>query len=257
MKPIVNTGQLRGMGWFIALLFGLFVVMSAVQHRSSAEVKAVEVDIEPLPNGVLLIRPVDVQKAIEKSFGYRFEGKPLRMVEVDRLERVLEKDPLVKDADVYFDARNVVRVGIVQREPIIRVIDKNGFNYYLDKDGVRMPLSEHFTARVLVATGHIPPHVPDFLERKKHVLKHLFELSRTIHQDPFLNPMIGQIYTSSNGEFILSPVIGDQKIVFGKHEETDEKIQNLKIFYKEAMPHEGWRKYRYIDVRYRGQVVAK
>jgi cell division protein FtsQ len=257
MKQMVNKEQIRGAGWIFALLLGVFVVLSAVQHRGRSEVKAVEVDIEPLPSGAMLIRPVDVKELIERSFGYQFEGRPLRMIELERLERVLEKDPLVLDADVYFDARSVVRVGLVQREPILRVIDKHGLNYYLDKDGNQMPLSKHFTARVLVATGHIPPHVPDFLERKKHVLRNLFDLSRIIRNDEFLHPLIGQVYVSSNGDFILTPVVGDQKIIFGKHEETEDKIQNLKIFYREALPYEGWRKYRYIDVRYRGQVVAK
>jgi cell division protein FtsQ len=69
--------------------------------------------------------------------------------------------------------------------------------------------------------------------------------------------MIGQIFVSSNGDFILAPLIGDQKIVFGKYEDAQDKIQNLKIFYREAMPYEGWRKYRSIDVRFRGQVICK
>ena len=120
-----------------------------------------------------------------------------------------------------------------------------------------MPLSKHFTARVVVATGSIPVYVPDFLEREKHLLRQLFLLSTELRKDAFLNAMIGQIFVSSNGDFILAPLIGDQKIVFGKYEDAQDKIQNLKIFYREAMPYEGWRKYRSIDVRFRGQVICK
>jgi cell division protein FtsQ len=255
-NPITRQ-QLKAMGWMLTLIIGAMIVLSAVNHRKSAAVKGVEVDIRPLPNGEMLMQPVDVREMIHKAFGYEFESRSVRTVEIERLERVLEKDPLVLNADVYLDARDMVRVSVTQREPIIRIIDKDGWNYYLDKNGKRMPLSKHFTARVIVATGQIPAYVPDFLQREKHLLRQLLLLSRDIREDEFLYVMIGQIFVSSNGDFILAPLIGDQKIVFGKYEDARDKLQNLKVFYREAMPYEGWRKYRSIDVRFRGQVICK
>lgn len=253
----ITRQQLKALGWMATLLIGAMIVLSAVNHRKSSAVKGVEVDIKPLPNGDLLMQPVDVTELIHKAFGYEFQSRSVRTVEIERLEKVLEKDPLVQDAEVYLDARDFVRVSVTQREPVIRIIDKDGWNYYLDKNGKRMPLSKHFTARVVVATGSIPAYVPDFLQREKHILRQLFLLSQDLRNDAFLSAMIGQVFVSSNGDFILAPLIGDQKIVFGKYEDAKEKIQNLKIFYREAMPYEGWRKYRSIDVRYRGQVICK
>jgi len=253
----ITRQQLKALGWMATLLIGAMIVLSAVNHRKSSAVKGVEVDIKPLPNGDLLMQPVDVTELIHKAFGYEFQSRSVRTVEIERLEKVLEKDPLVQDAEVYLDARDFVRVSVTQREPVIRIIDKDGWNYYLDKNGKRMPLSKHFTARVVVATGSIPAYVPDFLQRERHILRQLFMLSQDLRNDAFLSAMIGQVFVSSNGDFILAPLIGDQKIVFGKYEDAKEKIQNLKIFYREAMPYEGWRKYRSIDVRYRGQVICK
>lgn len=253
----ITRQQLKALGWMATLLIGAMIVLSAVNHRKSSAVKGVEVDIKPLPNGDLLMQPVDVTELIHKAFGYEFQSRSVRTVEIERLEKVLEKDPLVQDAEVYLDARDFVRVSVTQREPVIRIIDKDGWNYYLDKNGKRMPLSKHFTARVVVATGNIPAYVPDFLQREKHILRQLFMLSQDLRNDAFLSAMVGQVFVSSNGDFILAPLIGDQKIVFGKYEDAKEKIQNLKIFYREAMPYEGWRKYRSIDVRYRGQVICK
>jgi cell division protein FtsQ len=34
-------------------------------------------------------------------------------------------------------------------------------------------------------------------------------------------------------------------------------LNRLKIFYKEGMPYEGWRKYETINLKYSGQVVCK
>lgn len=256
-KNVITRQQLKALGWMASLLVGAVVILAAVNHRKGSAVKGVEVEIKPLPNGDLLMQPVDVRELIHKAFGYEFESRSVRTVEIDRLERVLEKDPLVEDAEVYLDSRDFVRVSVTQKEPVIRIIDKDGWNYYLDKTGKRMPLSKHFTARVVVATGSIPEYVSDYLLRERHLLRHLFLLSQDLRNDAFLNAMIGQIFVSSNGDFILAPMIGDQKIVFGKYEDAPDKIKNLKIFYREAMPYEGWRKYRSIDVRFRGQVICK
>ncbi|MCD8495579.1 MAG: hypothetical protein LRY45_02460 [Bacteroides graminisolvens] len=54
---------------------------------------------------------------------------------MERIERVLEEDPFVVDADAYVDSRSRVNVKISQREPMLRIIDNNGLNYYLDADG--------------------------------------------------------------------------------------------------------------------------
>ena len=160
------------------------------------------------------------------------------------------------NADVFVDAKNQVHIEIEQREPVLRIIDKNGLNYYLDKFGKKMPLSKHFTARVLVATGNIPPFDPDFLQRKKHILKDLFELTNIILKDEFLEPMMEQIYVTSEKEFELSPNLGDQKILLGKMDNIDDKLFYLKTFYKEAMPYKGWQKYKTINLKFKGQVVA-
>jgi cell division protein FtsQ len=249
--------QMRQLGWTVGLFLGGLLIISAVEQKSGSLVQGIKVDIEPLPGGNLMIKPEDVLSTVGHSFGFHLEGLPIKAIEVQRLEKVLEEDPLIKDANVYMDSRNFVRIGIEQREPVLRVIDRNGLNYYLDKDGVKMPLSKHLTARVLVATGNIPPHVPDFLERKHNVIKDLFALSNDLRNDEFLHAQIEQVYVSSNKEFVLVPMVGDQKIIFGHYEDALDKFQNLKIFYKEGLPYEGWRKYRRIDLRYRGQVVCK
>ena len=35
------------------------------------------------------------------------------------------------------------------------------------------------------------------------------------------------------------------------------KLEKLKVFYQQAIANEGWRKYKNIDLRYKGQVVAE
>ncbi len=248
---------LKRASWLLVLVFSIAIIFSAVERRESSRVQGMDIHIKALDGENSLIKPQDIQLTLERSLGATIEGFYLNTVDVERLERVLEDDPFIENADVFVDAKNIVNVNIKQREPILRIIDNNGLNYYLDEDGNKMPLSKHFAARVLVATGNIPPHDPGFLERKRHLLKDVFLLANKIREDDFYNALFEQVHISNKGELTLIPKIGDQKIIFGTIDNTDEKLKNLKIFYQEGMPYEGWQKYRTIDVRFKGQVVCE
>lgn len=249
--------MLKRLGWIAGLFAAAILVISAIEKKEASFTGELFIDIVPLEGGNKLITDEDIRTTIDRSFGFKLEGLPLVQLDVGRLERVLEADPFIIDADVFVDATNNIKIGVRQRQPVLRLIDNNGLNYYLDQDGIKMPLSKHFSARVLVASGNIPPHVPDFMERKKHLLKDLFELAQMLREDPFYNALIEQIHVSSRGAFTLIPKVGDQKINFGRYELAEKKLKNLKIFYQEGLPYEGWQKYRSFSVEFDGQVVAR
>jgi cell division protein FtsQ len=250
------TGAIKRIGWTAMLLLTAVLVISAIEYKQTSTIKTVDISIEPLGDTTLLIQQGDVMLSLDRRFGYRFDERPIKAVDVERIERVLEEEPFIKDADVYINAANIIKIFITQRQPILRVIDKNGLNYYLDEEGFKMPLSKHFTTRTLVATGNIPPHVPDFLEREKHVLKDLFALTQMILADDFWSTMIEQVYISNSGDFVFVPMIGDQRIIFGKIQDAEEKFRNLKAFYDRAVPVYGWKKYQTINLKFKGQVIC-
>ena len=55
----------------------------------------------------------------------------------------------------------------------------------------------------------------------------------------------------------MAPKLGNQKIFLGKYDNIEIKLENLKIFYQKAIAQEGWRKYKNIDLRFKGQVIAE
>ena len=248
---------LKRVGWVGLIFLSAALVISAIERKDTSLAASVDIDIEPLPDSTWLINDEDIFTSIQRSFGFQMEGLPLSALDVGRLERVLNEDPFILEADVFVDAKNTLHIGIEQREPTLRIIDKNGLNYYLDGSGYKMPLSKHFSARVLVATGNIPPHVPDFLDRKKHVLKDLFQLKDLILEDDFFNALVEQIYVSNRNNYILIPKIGKQKIILGSMSDIENKLARLKTFYEEAVPYEGWRKYKTINLSFNDQVVCK
>lgn len=248
--------SLRRLGNLAGLFVLLAILIAAVERKEARVVNRVLVEITPLEEERYLIDSADVVRLIVRTFGYGLEQLPLARVETERLERVLRADPFVADAEVFVDAEVNVHIAIRQREPILRVIDSNGKNYYLDAEGNQLPLSSHYTPRILVATGNIPPYVADFLEKESYVLKDLFTLTQMILDDPFLMPMTEQIHVSNNKEFTLIPKLGRQKILLGGAQHLEKKLDYLKLYYEKALPFSGWKKYRALDLRYEGQIIG-
>ena len=249
-------GVLKRVFWiaFFFVIAGL--VVSSVEKKKGSVATDILIDIEQLEVGFSLINKEDVLMIIDRSFGFSLTGIPIGSIDVERVERVLNADPFVKDADVYIDAQNLVHIELTQRQPVLRIIDKNGLSYYLDSEGGYVPTSKHYTPRVIVATGNIDPFDRDYLTKKKHVLKDLYILTQRIMNDEFLEPLIEQIYVSQTGDYQLIPKVGDQKIILGGMDRLEEKILYLKNFYKEAMPYKGWQRYKTINLTFKGQVVA-
>lgn len=243
--------------WVLFLVVVGVLLFAAVRRKKESFADNVAVAVQPLANGEKLISERDVKTALMRAFGNTLEGTELGELEVGRMERVLEEDPFVRDAQMYVDQHNTLHFEIEQREPILRILDNTGANYYLDKNGVKMPPSKNFAARVLVGTGNIAPHTPDFLEKKRNSLKDLFILTNKIMEDEFLGGFIQQIHINNAGDFILVPLIGNQKILLGSIRQLEDKFRRLKIFYREGMPYSGWGKYETINLKYDRQVVCR
>ena len=242
--------------WMTVLVGGAILVLSAVEFKRSSRVAEMNITIQPLSGNAYLLTEQDVRAAISRSFGMQMEGQQLGALDIDKIEKSLEDEAFILNAEVFLDARNKLFVDVTQRKPVLRIIDAKGANYYIDESGVRLPLSSYHSPRTLVATGNIPDFTEDFQLRKSHLIKDLFEMATHIREDELLSRLIEQVHVDIRGEMILVPKIGRQKIDFGTFENADQKLRKLKIFYLEGMPYLGWRKYERINLKYKNQVVA-
>ena len=249
----------RTYGWVvIALVVGLLAI-SALSAREASLVRTVAPVIKPLPEGAALVTEEELLDRLAASFTKPLGELTLADIDVKRVEAVLEGQAFVADADAYVDDDLQLNISVTQRIPLLRVMAENGQDYYLDEDGVRMPLSESYTARVPVASGHVILWSDDFMEREDNQLRDLVALARYLRTDEFLNALVEQVYVNNNGELVLAPKVGDQVIYLGRYHETKsrERLERLKVFYREGLPYEGWRKYKSFDLRFADQVIAK
>jgi cell division protein FtsQ len=188
---------------------------------------------------------------------------------VRSIERAISAMAEVKEVNVYKHLGDKWEIKLALRKPIARIFNTSGQSYYLDQDGFMMYRSTLHTARVLVFSGAIRdvynPHLNcDFINnpnlKSSQKISQIYRISNYVCNDPLMHKLIGQVYLQPNGDFILIPLVGEQQIVFGPARSTKEvsdKFERLTHFYKEALPHEGWNKYKEISVKYEGQIVCR
>ncbi len=196
-------------------------------------------------------------KHILFSAGDSLIGREVDQIPTSLLELLIRKNKYVKDAEVYIDVKGNLHVNVIQRSPLLRILNLQNMSYYVDEDGYKMPLSALYSARVLVANGNIEEEydvINDTIHSQK--IKDLYFLAGYIKKDVFWDAQIEQIFIEQNNDLIMIPRLGDHKIVLGDTSRIDEKFENLMVFYKKALPKVGWETYHTISVKYKGQVVC-
>lgn len=221
------------------------------------DLQKVAVDIIDLKDKKNLLDEKLILSKCKHFLGYDISLSKIGELDLRALESKLGEDSRVKNAEVFVDNRNVLHIGILQRQPIVRVNGEDSA-YYLDEEGGMVPLVAGATLRVPIATGSVGRYDEEkiFGDKPNH-LKDLYNMAKHIHEDEFLSSLIEQINVDATGEFTLVPKVGKQQLVFGKAEHLQDRFDNLKIFYKEGMPKVGWRKYDKLVLNWEGQVVAK
>jgi cell division protein FtsQ len=236
--------------WILAGTGTLVLFVAAMQKKSAKLFKDVQIEVTGATEHVF-VDEKDI-KEILKTKG-NFTGVSMIRVDLRNIEEDLEKDPWIKNAELFFDNNQVLQVNITEREPIARIFTVRGNSFYLDSSGKVLPLSEKLSARVPVFTGF--PFGKKLSKPDSLLLKDVISLSNYIHADSFWNAQIAQIDITGN-EFDMVPVIGNHIIRFGEANDMEIKFKKLFSFYKTVSTRVGFDKYETINLKYDGQIVA-
>ena len=175
---------------------------------------------------------------------------------MEKLEYILAKSPYVESIKVYTNLSGQIILDVVEREPIVRVINTGYVDYYIDKSGLRMPVSDKFAARLLVVNGNIRDRYAYKDSIHDPVLLDAYKLASFIYADEYWKAQIEGIYINEDLEFELIPRIGDLYVLFGNTDNMIEKFEHLLLFYKECMQQFGWKDYKEINLKFEGQIVC-
>ncbi len=204
------------------------------------------------------------------SYGFRPGNDPVVTVNIKELEQSFDEMPAVRKAEVYTTLDGSVVVEIKQRKPVARVMTSSGESFYLDTEGNIMPLSDKYTARVIIANGFIPvryEHVAGknfsdsaTLDMKNPVnvrLYQIYTLATAFEHNEFWDSQFKQLYFLPDGDIEIVPAVGNQIIRIGGVDNLDEALTKLLVLYKEGLNKIGWNEYGYINLKYKNQIVCK
>ncbi len=260
MKQTTNI-----LGWLL-IAFYLFITLGFVNKKHDMiPCNKINVVILDSANNRFVDRN-DVVSVFERE-QKEILGYPVTSINTKDLEVLLNSHWSIKNAEVYTQIDGSLFVEVVQRKPLIRVIDRNRNSYYIDEDGIVMPLSDKYASHILIANGNIEPLERSVYENVKivvtgdtaeahKILGNLYNLAEYIHQDPFWSAQIVQVYVNSNYEFELIPRVGAHVILLGDISDFRKKFDKLKTLYINGFNNVGWNDYNKINLKYKNQIIC-
>ena len=252
---------------WVLMTGGLFAILGFTTTEHNSEVCKKYIIRISYGKADVLVTEGDIYQVI-KTTGNLLKSQRLGSIDFERIERVIKRQSYVANAQVYMTLDGIVKIDVVQRQPILRIFNEKGESFYLDGLGNLMPLNPAFSALVLVATGFIPEPfskkvyyftdsgtTKDSMEYRS-VMNNLYKLSAFITKDKFQKAQIEQIYVEPNGEFELIPRIGAHTILMGKADNLEDKFERLFVFYRMGLSKTGWSRYNIINIKFKNQVVC-
>ena len=164
---------------------------------------------------------------------------------LNKIEKMLNSNAMIEKSDVFVSIDGVLKAVVKQKTPVARVLEQNN-SFYIDYEGGVMPLSDNFTARVLLVSGKF----------NKHNKQELSQLFKMIYDDDFLKKNIIAIEIMPNGSLKMFNRNYNYQIDFGRMVNVEQKFKDYKAFFQKAVIDSTLYKYKKIDLRFTKQVVC-
>jgi len=205
--------------------------------------KVAEIDIHFIGENNLFVTHETVSKLLIQN-QRTVKNMPKETLDLNQLEKSLNSNPMIKSAEVYVTVNGAVKADIKQKTPIARVSTNE--SYYIDDDGLYMPLSSNFTARVPLVTGFI----------KKNDLKNVYTVANKIKDDEFLMKNVIEIRQDFDNTIYLKLRQCNFEVKLGSVSFLDKKINNLKAFYQKGLKEKTLNNYSKVNLQFDNQVVC-
>lgn len=270
MKRILNVLILILLGSGVIFLF---VFANLRQKDITCSSFEIEIDYNGAPP---LINKSTIKRSITQS-GIRIKDQLIEDLPIQKLKKLLNSNPYIKKAIISVSVNGVVKASIHQRNPLVRIMDKENNECLLDTEGNIMPVNYEFPVRLVFANGNIGniKSVKPSTKNKDKIqkfnrykpndekkvtlptdLNYIFKTATVLNSDSLTAALVEQIFINQQKEIELIPKIGNQSIVLGDTTQISEKLYNLKVFYQQGIKNFAWNNYKVINLKYKNQVVC-
>ncbi|MDX1328165.1 MAG: hypothetical protein R3299_10725 [Arenibacter sp.] len=227
------------MGVLLLIVMGLFAFSNV--RNSNRQIGKVEVKFVGDQN--LYMTHETVNKMLIQNYG-DVANLAKENIVLNRIEKEIEANEMVKDAQVFLTLTGELVVKVEQRKPIARVAGSTRF--YMDEEGKPMPFSRYHSARVPLITGKID----------ENSLKDVYKILKFSETDEFLTKNIIGIHISEDNKYLLKFRVEDFVVDLGDVEDLNKKFSNFRAFYVKAYKDKSLDDYHTVSLAFNNQVVC-
>jgi cell division protein FtsQ len=229
--------------FFLVITVSLGVLYSFTTKRNQQK-KVTEITIEFEKGANNFLSHAMVDKLLIQN-NETVQNRAKSVINLYEIENSVLQNPYVEEAAVFVTIQGRLKARLKQRTPVARIVGVST-SYYIDKQGVKIPLSSNYSARVLLVSG---------IKSDADITKAL-PLIKFILNDNFFEKEIIGIEKVKDDTYQLSVRSGSYKIDFGKLTEVDIKFKKLKAFYNKIFEDKTISDYKKITLKYHNQVVC-
>lgn len=228
----------------LLLMLALVIFLYSFTGKRNLNRKVTKAEVVFVGENQLFVKQQAVNKLLIEN---RQDPKTIAIdaLDLNKLEKTIDSHPLIDKSEVSVSVDGVLKAVVKQKTPIARINGK-GASFYIDYKGNKMPLSENYTARVLLVSGEIN-------DKNKEDLAKLF---RVIYDDVFLKKNIIGMQVMPNGSVLMLNRNYNFKIDFGQLINVEQKFKNYKAFFQKVVLDSSIAEYKKIDLRFAEQVVC-
>jgi len=238
---------------FGAIIIGLFAfTIIANQKRDIANVSQLNVEFEKQDLHFIMDKDiVNILPQVDTT-GY---GN-IEDLNLQDIEDKIYNNPYVENCEAFINNRENLTVKVKQKVPLFRVFHENGVSYYVDRRGIKFPLSNTFTANVPIVSGRITYDVDSLGVQQGQSINDLVKFFEFMNEDQLYRALVSHVDMKANGDLVFTPRTGKHTVNLGSATELEDKMNRLITFYKEGLNQGGWDKYKQISVKYDNQIIA-
>jgi len=239
--------------WSIAgaALIVLFVV--AWKAKEEKKCSSIQIELVGENTAAIFMDEKEILQIIHEQ-GVK-EGLAIGEVNLNKLEKYLETIRWVKHVELFLDNTQSLQVKIEQRLPIARIFTALGNSFYIDKEGLQLPLKQLTVLRLPVFTN-FPSDLEKLSKPDSLLLNDILHFTKAVQNDSFFMAQTAQVNIAVNGDFELIPSVGDHLVLIGSVDNIEDKLNRLYTFYKKVWVQSGLNAYQVIDCRFDKQIVA-
>ena len=226
----------------VIIVLAVVSIFSAFSSSQNNAKPISEVEVSFIGDNNLFISKTKVDKLLIQNNDY-IKCVSKDNLDLKALENKLSSHDMIENSEVYISINGILKIDIKQRNPYARVISDSSF--YIDNNGTKMPLSDNYSARVLLVHGL----------NDESKIDYVFKLIKTIRDDEFLNSNVTDILISKS-DISLRVRNCNFEVLVGDLNNLETKIKNFKAFYQKAYRDKILNNYKKVNLQFKNQIVC-